>query len=390
MKAFWFFILCSVTFVFQFPAQNKPDSAVLKWSIKRERFTELSSSLNGEVILIIRDRINILSFDWEWNERFKGEVEFIETKTGETISKFLVCGGRKFGLNSFSYDGNLWAVTCESGRVELWNIKQSKCLKEFYPIKAAQIDAVFLSPDGTRLLAIENSNSLTRSTNNHAVLWNTQTGKSIAELYPNLTIGDKGANSFPDFSSDSEMVAVSYNADVYLWNARNGKQIMRLISKKFGEQTGTHKSLTFTVRFSPDGKKIVTGSHDMLFKIWDTITGELEQTLKGHKSRDTTAAFNQNSELVATADWDNYVKLWKVGTGELLWTAKLKSWAFDLKFSPDGKKLLADMDTQLAIIDVKTGKILWSAKNWWQADRNLKWFLNYDKKNKQLRLFELS
>lgn len=391
MKVFWFINLLFLIFALQSPGQDKPENAVLKWSLKREKVAESWLSPNGELVLIISGERSLFSLDWDWNERSKGEVEFIETKTGKTVSKFLVCDGRKFGLNSFSYEGNLWVVTCESGKAEFWDIKQSRLLKDFYPIKSTQIESLVLSPDGTRLVTFENSNTLTNPTNNRAVLWDTRTGKSINELYPNLTVGSKGANPFAEFSDDSEMVVVAYNADVYLWDARNGKQIMRLIGKGFGEQTGTHKSLTFTQRFSPDGTKLVTGSHDRLFKIWDTTTGELEKTLKGHNSRDISAAFSPDGELVATADWDNYVKLWRVSTGELLWSTKLKAWAFYLRFNPDGKMLYAGMfEMKPSFLDVKTGKVLWSDKNWWQTDKDLKHLVTFDKKNKQLKLFDFN
>lgn len=388
MRLNWFIILFFIAFSFLVFGQTQPSNALKKWELKREKVDEYRLSPNGEVLLIISDRPSLLSLAWNQNEKFKGEVEFIETKTGKPLAKFLACGGQRFGINSFNFDGTLWAVTCERGKAEMWDIKQQKLLKDFYPTKAIEIDSLGLSPDGTRLVTFETFDHLA---DYRAVIWNTQSGKPINELSPNFTVGDKSANTFFAFSDDSELLAVSYNADVYLWNTRDGKQIMRLIGKGFGEQTGTHKSMTLTMQFSPDGTKIVTGSHDMLFKVWDTKTGELKQTLKGHKSRDTGASFSPDGDLVATADLDDYVKLWRVSTGELLWTTKGKGWAFELRFSPDGKALFAGgLGVKPTIIDVTTGKLLWSDKNWWRTDKNLGYLVMHDKKNKQLKLFVLN
>lgn len=388
MKVFWFCFLFTFAFVFHSSGQNKPENTILKWSLKREKVAESRLSPNGKFVLIISHMSSVFSFDWDSNEFWKGEVEFIETKTGNSIAKFPVCGGgRKFGLNSFSYEGDLWAVTCDTGKAELWDIRQPKLLKDFYPIKGIRIDTLVLSPDGTRLVTFENFNTLTKTIDDRVMLWDTRSGKSITELYPNLTRGSRDANTFAEFSDDSEMIAVSYNADVYLWDAKNGKQLAKLVDPNLGDLT--HKSLSYTMRFSPDRTKLVTGSVDRLFKIWDTTTGELKKTLKEHDSRDRSAAFSPDGELIATADWDNYVKLWRVSTGELLWTTKLKEWAFHLKFSQDGKMLYSD-DMKPTFLDVKTGKVLWSDKNWWQTDKDLKHLVTFDKKNKQLKLFEFN
>ena len=37
-----------------------------------------------------------------------------------------------------------------------------------------------------------------------------------------------------------------------------------------------------SVAFSPDGKRIVSGSNDKTLKVWDAATGQEMLTLKGH------------------------------------------------------------------------------------------------------------
>lgn len=45
-----------------------------------------------------------------------------------------------------------------------------------------------------------------------------------------------------------------------------------------------HASSIPDVRFSPDGKHIVSGSYDRTVKVWDAATGKPLLTFRGHPS----------------------------------------------------------------------------------------------------------
>ena len=46
--------------------------------------------------------------------------------------------------------------------------------------------------------------------------------------------------------------------------------------------------------FSPDGRRIVSGSSDGTGKVWDATTGQETLTLKGHKGWVSSVAFSPN------------------------------------------------------------------------------------------------
>jgi WD40 repeat protein len=51
-----------------------------------------------------------------------------------------------------------------------------------------------------------------------------------------------------------------------------------------------HKTWVLAVAFSPDGKRVLTGSDDNAARLWDAATGEAVATLKGALALDTRMA----------------------------------------------------------------------------------------------------
>jgi WD40 repeat protein len=58
-----------------------------------------------------------------------------------------------------------------------------------------------------------------------------------------------------------------------------------------------HSSLVYSVAFSPNGKQVVSGSHDKMVRLSDAVTGAALQTLKGHSNSVTSVAFSQDSKV---------------------------------------------------------------------------------------------
>jgi len=71
-----------------------------------------------------------------------------------------------------------------------------------------------------------------------------------------------------------------------------------------------HTKETWTVRFSPNGRLLATGSDDETIKIWDAQTCQELHTLRGHVATVTSLAFSPDSGRIASASLDGTIRVW--------------------------------------------------------------------------------
>jgi WD40 repeat protein len=81
-----------------------------------------------------------------------------------------------------------------------------------------------------------------------------------------------------------------------------------------------HLNPVSSVAFSPDGKQIVSGSHDQMVRLWDAVTGAALQTLEGRPDFVDSMTFSTDGKQVVSGSWDGTVRLWDAVTGAVLQT----------------------------------------------------------------------
>lgn len=164
------------------------------------------------------------------------------------------------------------------------------------------------SPDGTTLLTvISKEPSLADS----VYVRNAQTGElRFPPLKPVLEVGPCRAIAF---SPDSRLLATAVNGRnmVQVWDLTTGEKIGREMPHP-GDWLGL-----FSVAFSPDGQRILTGHKDGRARLWDWKTGQVVGTPMMHPDEVSDAQFTLDGRHVVTIGRHASPRVWDVATGKL-------------------------------------------------------------------------
>jgi WD40 repeat protein len=119
-----------------------------------------------------------------------------------------------------------------------------------------------------------------------------------------------------------------------------------------------HDSAVGCVDFSPDGKRLATGSYDHTVRLWDAETGAPLLRLEGHPNVVNCVRFSPDGKQLASGSMDRVI-LWDPQTGKKRREIETKVGVSGLGFSPDGKRLAAGggyPHGDLFVWDLETGR----------------------------------
>ena len=168
-----------------------------------------------------------------------------------------------------------------------------------------------------------------------AVAFNDKEELAVVDIVKGLvqaTLPDRAASAI---SPDGKWVV----------SARHGYDDVEVFSRESMRSIAilpAHQSTVVQVLFSPDGKYLLTTSHDRMITVWSSETWELLHKLSGHQSAVRAAGISADGKTLATGDERGAIKLWDfVGGRELMEMDQPVADVIGLQFSPDGQKLTA-------------------------------------------------
>jgi WD40 repeat protein len=119
-----------------------------------------------------------------------------------------------------------------------------------------------------------------------------------------------------------------------------------------------HTDTVEVCAFSPDGQRIVSGGQDETLRVWDTVTGECLQVMKGH----VVGGFSPDGRLVIFHEGRGTVRVREIATGREVHSLDGRNFA-PCGFSPDGRLIVTAHTTirgvaTLRVWDASTGECL--------------------------------
>jgi len=199
------------------------------------------------------------------------EIHIFKVSSGER-ARVIKGGGLSGDKLEWSPDGNMIAAA-HGGDVMLWNPNTGQAIKSWGG-QNCLITSLAWNPDGIRLAFA--SSKLHGSLDNHIRVWNTQSGECV--LLDSTGDPDEIENYQLDWDPEGERLIACHSASAMnfeMWDGDTGelKQVFR-----------GHAGAVDSLAWSPDGRRIVSGSKDSTVCVWDPETAQETLTLTGFPS----------------------------------------------------------------------------------------------------------
>jgi WD40 repeat protein len=249
-------------------------------------------------------------------------IRLVDLPTGETVSELALPGGDDAAANqpvfnrgdvtalAFDPAGERLLSATDGGELALWDVSQGREIRRFAGHDSRIHDLVF-SPDGRSFLSVADDQQL--------ILWDVETGNTLFTYKnPSDTINSvafspdgqsfaagMGTFRFAAAPIDPEQI----DSGIIIWESGTGRELTRLDG---------HEGPVMALAFSPDGRRLLSGSIDTTLRLWDVAAREPVRRFDGHTSGIMSLDLDDSGRYAASGAQDGTVIVWDMETGDLM------------------------------------------------------------------------
>lgn len=292
---------------------------------------KLKHSLPAPQSAIGRTEVNHLAFSPDGSVLAtgdeRGHLQLWNVDSGANLKDVLAA--QRWGVRSLAYHpDNQLMVVGDHDESQIRNASTGELVKNLEPKKG--VDDVEFSPDG-RWLAV----GCWGDPNPPVYVYDTKSWE-LKYKYPSL--GTESETHHVAFSPDSKWLALGLGHPLFGGGDSTGNIIMHEIgTDKVREIKTSH--IIRSVKFHPKRNVLATaGPFSDGIELWDAETGKRLLALAGHRGGVWSLAFSSDGTKLLSGGKDNRARLWDVETGNQLGIvaqAKFQVWCVAL--SPDAK-----------------------------------------------------
>ncbi|KAF2218731.1 WD40-repeat-containing domain protein [Elsinoe ampelina] len=161
--------------------------------------------------------------------------------------------------------------------------------------------------------------------------------------------GDKGF--------EAERPNHSYVTDMLPPSAKRGRAVDAIPVKHLHSSLNKIRHPVNVVKWTPDGRRLLTGSTSGEFTLWNGISWNFETIMQAHDSAIRAVAWSHSDEWLISADQAGIVKYWQPNFNNVKSIQAHDEPVRDLSFAPtDAKFVTAADDASLKIFDFAAGE----------------------------------
>ncbi len=214
-------------------------------------------------------------------------------------------------------------------------------LKESHEIILDEYARTFdISSDGTKVATANYDNELK--------IWEVESGRLLHEI----DVDSESVFQISWSPNSNVFATAGIYKTVILWNA-DGTQ---------NEVLDTSEDFVDAVKFSPDGKRLITGCGNYEVQIWDVASASLEKTLKGSENVFYKFDFDASGKKLIALNAFSTVLHWDIDSDSIgeqisVYTENFRSAAI----SPSGDRIFYLDSNGFSSMSNSKGDVLWSA-----------------------------